>query len=286
MKKKNLMVLLLVITLVISMMPIAASAATKWTARQEQAHAIADQARSMGYCEESAAIKVMQDIFAWESGDKSVNDSYYYSGRTKQFYKLNVECGTVINEDGSYFDGTYFWYLDSKSGYYYRFDKNGKKITGEKATRISGGVGDVYDGHYLWNGVITGVDKYINTGDAEKVAKFIMSYSYMTNKTTTQKAELAWLILNCQDGGTLQGALDKFEDYNSKADLTTAEGKDALAIAKDVLFRAYVEGRTDKNVGRVLPEKYVWMWYDGTVLYLRSERNGANWDHNIKSPYK
>ncbi|MBR0242632.1 hypothetical protein IJQ51_01635 [Candidatus Saccharibacteria bacterium] len=279
-KKTRFIALALVAVLVLALTPVVANAASNWTKRQEQAHALADGARAMGYGEDSAAIKVMQDIFALEEGDTSVTDSYYYSGRTKQYYKLNVASGT-INSDGSYFDGTYFWYLNENTGYYYRFDKWGNRITGEKAKNY-----ETYAGKKLWAGIITDVDNYVSTSEAQTVARFILSYANLTDGSVEQRAELAWCLLNCKGGGDMSTALKKFEDYDKDADLTTATGKEALQIAKDVLFRKYVETySSNKNVGRVLPKTHSWMWIQDGKVYLRPSKDGANWDHSLASPY-
>ena len=279
--KKTLAFALALIMAVSLFAPVMASAATGWTKRQEQAHALADAAREMGYSEDSAPIKIMQDVFALEGGDTSVNDSYYYSGRTKQYYKLNVTNGTV-NPDGSYFDGTYFWYLNESTGYYYRFNKNGTRITGEKAKNY-----ESYAGEKLWNGLITDVStSYVSKSNAEIGARFILSYANMTDGSVEQKAELVWCLLNCKGDGTMSSTLKKFGDYNDKADLTTAAGKEALSIAKDVLFRYYAESHSsNKNVGRVLPKNYSWMWIQDGKVYLRASEHGANWDHSLASPY-
>lgn len=282
MKKKSIrfLALALIAVLVLALTPVMAQAASNWTKRQEQAHNLADGARAMGYGEDSAAVKVMQDIFALEEGDTSVADSYYYSGRTKQYYKLNVASGTV-NPDGSYFDGTYFWYLNESTGYYYRFDKWGNRITGEKAKNY-----ESYAGKKLWNGIITDVDNYVNSTDAKTVAKFILSYAPLTDGSVRERAELAWCLLNCKGDGTMSTALKKFEDYNDNLSLDTAEGKEALQIAKDVLFRKYVETySSNKNVGRVLPKNYSWMWIQDGKVWLRPSKDGTNWDHSLASPY-
>lgn len=279
-KKTRFIALALIVVLVLALTPAVAQAASNWTKRQEQAHALADGARAMGYGEDSAAIKVMQDIFALEEGDTSVADSYYYSGRTKQYYKLTVSSGTV-NPDGSYFDGTYFWYLNENTGYYYRFDKWGNRITGEKAKNY-----ETYAGKKLWNGIITDVDNYVNSTDAKTVAKFILSYASLTDGSVRERAELAWCLLNCKGDGTMSTALKKFEDYNDNLSLDTAEGKEALQIAKDVLFRKYVETySSNKNVGRVLPKNYSWMWIQDGKVSLRPSKDGTNWDHSLASPY-
>lgn len=278
---KKIIVIILAVAMLLSL-PIAAHAAG-WTKRQEQAHNLADDARDMGFSEDSAAIKIMQDIFAYESGDDSVQDSYYYSGRTKQSYKLIV---TNANPDGGYFDGEYLWYLDENSGYYYRYDKSGKKITGEKAKQY-----ESFAGKKLWDGIITDVDSYINSNDAKSLAQFILSYADLTDGSVRQRAELAWCLLNYKGDKSMDEALDGFEDYK-ELDVTTAKGKEALRIAKDVLFRKYVEsygyyyGGGNRDVGRVLPEGYSWMWIQGKEVSLRASMHGANWDHSSPSPYK
>lgn len=279
-KQTRFAALALVIVLVLALTPIVANAASNWTKRQEQAHALADSARAMGYGEDSAAVKIMQDIFALEGGDTSVQDSYYYSSRTGQYYKLTVSSGTV-NADGSYFDGTYFWYLNENTGYYYRFDKWGNRITGERAKNW-----ESYAGRKLWAGLITDTSYYVNTSESETVAKFILSYASLTDGSIRERAELAWCLLNCKGDGDMSTALKKFEDYDKNADLTTAAGKEALNIAKDVLFRRYVERYGSiTNVGRVLPKNYSWMWIQDGKVYLRPSKDGTNWDHSLASPY-
>lgn len=279
-KRTRFIALALAAVLLLAVTPVVANAASNWTKRQEQAHDHAEAARNMGFSDNSAAVVVWQDVFALEGGDTSVQDSYYYSARTKQYYKLTVASGAV-NSDGSYFDGTYFWYLNENTGYYYRFDKWGNRITGEKAKNW-----EAYAGRKLWDGIITDTSWYVSTSEAETVAKFILSYANLTDGSVEQRAELAWCLLNCKGDGNMDNALKKYSRYNKNADLTTAAGKEALNIAKDVLFRRYVEkyGSTS-NVGRVLPKGYTWMWIQDEKIYLRSSENGENWNHSLASPY-
>lgn len=279
-KKRSILTMVLVAILITALVaPVAANAATNWTTkRQKQVNTIISTLRDMGYGENSAAVRAMQDVLALEGGDTSAINSYYYSGINKDYYLFNVADETVVNSDGSYFDGTYFWYLDNSTGYYYRYDKCGNRITGSRAT--------TWDGHNLWNGIITGTEYCYTTEEAETVAKFILSYADLTDGSVRERAELAWCLLNCKGDGDMAKALKKFEDYNKYASLTTKKGKKALSIAKDVLYRHYIEKYTDiTSVGRVLPKKYSWMWIQDGKVYLRKSKKGANWDHSSASPY-
>ena len=272
---KKTIVFILAIVLAVGILATGALAAT-WTSRQEKAHELADGARELGYGDDSPAVVVMQDIWWLEHGS-DFEGSYYYSARTGRYYTLTPSEGR--GADGSYFDGEYQWYLDEESGYYYRYDRNGRCVWGERARYY-----EEYKEHKLWFGLVTDVDKYVDSSEAEQIARFILSYTDGT-ESTRFKAELAWCLLNCKGGGTMKKALDKFEDYNSKLKLDTDRGKEALAIAKDVLFRLAAENSGVVASGRVLPKDYSWMWeYDGGI-YFRQSRNGENWDHSSDSPY-
>ena len=275
---------ILVLLLIAVLLTGVAAAATGWTYRQEQAHAIADSARAMGYGEDTPVIKIMQDIFALESGDTTVYGSYYYSARTGQTYKfedLYGAYGPHYNADGSYYDGQYLWYLNQSTGYYYRYDENGRKVNGEKATKYG-----AYANRNLWNGLITDVGSYVSNSDADTVAKFILSYADRTDGSIRERAEIAWCLLNSKGTNTFAAALRNFEDYNAYADLTTPAGREALAIAKDVLFRYKAETSGNvANSGRVLPKDYTYMWLENYKIYFRTTAYGTNWNHSSASPY-
>lgn len=280
-KRSSILIILVAILITALATPVVANAATNWTTkRQEQVNTIISTLRDMGYGENSAAVRAMQDVLALEGGDTSAINSYYYSGVNKDYYFLNVADKTVVNPDGSYFDGTYFWYLDNSTGYYYRYDKWGNRITGAKSNY------NVWGGRNLWNGIITGTEYCYTTQEAETVAKFILSYADLTDGSVRERAELAWCLLNCKGDGDMAKTIKKFEDYNKYASLTTEKGKEALSIAKDVLYRHYIEKYADiVSVGRVLPKKYSWMWIQDGKVYLRKSKDGANWDHSSASPY-
>lgn len=257
-KMRKIAVLTMIAILVIAAIP--ASAATKKSktkTKKQKVEQVVKDVKDLGFKENDTVTKIIKDL-------------------------LNGKIATEPGGD-TYYDGEYFWYLGS-TGYYFRFDKYGYKTYQVEKDKSQ----EIFAQKKLWDGIITGVDSYVDKEDAEIVARFILSYKDLTNGSTRQQAELAWcLINNCCDGTyDFMEALKSFEDYDYKADLTTKAGKKALKIAKDVLFRRYVEKHSSTTkVGRVLPSNYSWMWIQGGKVYLRASKNGKNWNHSSESPY-
>ena len=106
-------------------------------------------------------------------------------------------------------------------------------------------------------------------------------------KSDTEKACVAWTILNRVDAG-----------YGSIIEVATAENQFAYAqidhipdeiytIAADVVVRWSCERSGTTDVGRVLPEDYLWFFGDGTHNYFRNEyKSKSYWDYSLESPYK
>ena len=255
-KMRKIAVLTMIAILVIASIPAAAATKSKTkTKKQKKVEKVVNAVKDLGFKENSTETKIIKKLLE----------------------------GKIATEPGgdTYFDGEYFWYLGT-TGYYFRFDKFGNKTYQTEKSKTQ----ETYAQKKLWDGIITDVDSYVSSSEAKKVGKFILSYESLTSGSTRQKAELAWCLINCKGDGDLSDALKLFEDYDDDADLTTKAGKKALAIAKDVLFRHYVEKRSSStNVGRVLPKGYSWMWIQGGKVYLRASKNGKNWNHSSESPY-
>lgn len=111
-------------------------------------------------------------------------------------------------------------------------------------------------------------------------------------KSTTEKAAVAWCILNRVDGkgyacgGDIEYVLTfpgQFVGYNEDNPVT-AECK---KIAADVLTRWAVEKAGAEDAGRVLPKQYIYFTGDGKHNYFTDEWKGGNtWDWSLPSPYE
>ena len=111
-------------------------------------------------------------------------------------------------------------------------------------------------------------------------------------KSTTEKAAVAWCILNRVDsegyacGGDIEYVLTfpgQFAGYNENNPVT-AECKE---IAADVLTRWAVEKAGAEDAGRVLPKQYIYFTGDGEHNHFTDEWKGGNtWDWSLPSPYE
>lgn len=111
-------------------------------------------------------------------------------------------------------------------------------------------------------------------------------------KSTTEKAAVAWCILNRVDskgyacGGDIEYVLTypgQFVGYNEDNPVTT----ECKEIAADVLTRWAAEKAGAENAGRVLPKQYIYFTGDGKHNYFTDEWKGGNtWDWSLPSPYE
>lgn len=111
-------------------------------------------------------------------------------------------------------------------------------------------------------------------------------------KSTTEKAAVAWCILNRVDsegyacGGDIEHVLTfpgQFVGYNEDNPLTD----ECKKIAADVLTRWAAEKAGVKGAGRVLPKQYIYFTGDGEHNYFTDEWKGGNtWDWSLPSPYE
>lgn len=106
-------------------------------------------------------------------------------------------------------------------------------------------------------------------------------------KSDTEKACVAWTILNRVDAG-----------YGSIIEVASSTGQfayypvkhipdDIYTLAADVILRWTEEKNGEENVGRVLPSEYMWFFGDGERNYFRDSFKGNRyWDYSLDSPYK
>lgn len=270
-------------------------AANNWTVKQELAHQLADLARSMGFPEDSGVIKMMQDIFAAESGEK-ITGSYYYSARTGKTYAVSNSSGggysgsnIVYFDDGSLWDGTEHWYYNKSSDYYYYYNSTGGKVRGTPnwnanpapaptpapASKNKTGYNYSYKNIDLYAGRIFNVQSYVTKSDAEYLARYILSLAQ--NYDLKEWAACGWLTLNIKGARSFSEIAKYIPHYNSGIDLTTDKGKDALNLAYELLFRRQAESAGYTYVGRILPSNYCYYWIEEGKIYFRTSTNGANY---------
>lgn len=130
-----------------------------------------------------------------------------------------------------------------------------------------------------------------NEAEVEMLAKTIWGEARGV-KSTTEKAAVAWCILNRVDnkgyacGGDIEYVLTfpgQFVGYNEDNPVT-AECK---KIAADVLTRWAAEKAGVEDAGRVLPKQYIYFTGDGKHNHFTDEWKGGNtWDWSLPSPYE
>lgn len=107
--------------------------------------------------------------------------------------------------------------------------------------------------------------------------------------STARQAAVAWCALNRLDAGafgdTLAEVLSK--PYQFAYDPASPVTDEFLALADDVLYRWYLEKTGVEDVGRTLPEDYLFFEGDGLENHFRKEyeKTGDTWDWSLPDPY-
>ena len=106
---------------------------------------------------------------------------------------------------------------------------------------------------------------------------------------TSQKAAVAWCILNRYDRGgyasiaAVCSAPNQFHGYWNIIN----PRQDMIDLAIDVLERWSAEQQGCVYVGRTLPEDYLYFWGDGKYNYFRvGYRDQYYWDWSYPDPYE
>jgi len=141
----------------------------------------------------------------------------------------------------------------------------------------------------LWNE--TSYIQYYTNDDAILLAKTMFGEARGIN-SETELACIAWTILNRVDAGygsigQVVTAKKQFAYYSSNPTVNDY-GIDLLALSYDVLTRWNNEKNGIVDVGRVLPNSY--LWYNGNRAgshnYFYNVYNGrVKWDYSLISPY-
>ena len=102
-----------------------------------------------------------------------------------------------------------------------------------------------------------------------------------------EQAAVAWCVLNRVDasGKTIEEIVTApYQFYGFRKFGEVPE--EFLQLAEDVLLRWRIEKRGGEDVGRVLPEDYLFFIGDGEHNYFSKEWQATDyWDWSLKSPY-
>lgn len=136
----------------------------------------------------------------------------------------------------------------------------------------------------------SGYTKRYTATDAVMVAR-VMYLEARGIRSKTEIACVGWTILNRVDAGmgSIQAVItapNQFA-YRPSAPTTSDYGYDLVALATDVLDRWSREKAGEGNVGRVLPQGYLWYAGDGSHNYFRNQyKGGTRWTYSLSSPYE
>lgn len=107
--------------------------------------------------------------------------------------------------------------------------------------------------------------------------------------STARQAAVAWCALNRLDAGTFGDTLAEVlsKPYQFAYDPASPVTDEFLALADDVLYRWYLEKTGVEDVGRTLPEDYLFFEGDGLENHFRKEyeKTGDTWDWSLPDPY-
>ena len=124
------------------------------------------------------------------------------------------------------------------------------------------------------------------TNEIEMLSKVI--YREARGLDATHRAAVVWCILNRVDhegyGDTIQSTLTSPNQFAYYPDTPVLDSH--TEIAKDVVTRWLIEHKGYSDVGRVLPQDYLFFTGDGQFNYFRQNFNSTTfWNWNIDSPY-
>ena len=126
----------------------------------------------------------------------------------------------------------------------------------------------------------------INQSDVELIAKTV--YGEARGCTVEEQSAVVWCILNRVDAG--YGTIEKvitapYQFTGYRADNPVKAEFTELAV--DVLLRWHMEKYAIGEVGRTLPDEYLWFHGDGKYNYFRNKYSGdyITWDWECINPY-
>ena len=139
------------------------------------------------------------------------------------------------------------------------------------------------------------ITEKVYTTNREEEAVVIAKIMYREARgiaSITEQACVAWTILNRVDASgksiiEIATAPNQFawDPYSPTVD---DQGRDLIALAKDIIGRWEAEKNGETDVGRVLPSTYKYFGGSNGHNWFREnyEFNGEYWDYSLKSPYE
>lgn len=107
-------------------------------------------------------------------------------------------------------------------------------------------------------------------------------------KDKAEQAAVAWCVLNRVDdsGKTIEEVVTEPSQFVGFYRVTGEVPESFLELAEDVLLRWHLEKTGAEDVGRVLPEDYLFFIGDGARNHFSKEWQAPDfWDWTLKSPY-
>lgn len=130
------------------------------------------------------------------------------------------------------------------------------------------------------------VEITINQSDVNLIAKTV--YGEARGCSIVEQSAVVWCILNRVDAGygTIEEVITAKYQFTGYNENNPVEGE-FVELAIDVLLRWQAEKYCIGDVGRTLPDDYLWFHGDGKQNHFRNAYSGDYdiWDWNCLNPY-
>lgn len=171
-----------------------------------------------------------------------------------------------------------------KVGVEYIGDFSGEAFTITDSGENDWSNSDVYSGDTIY---YVPVSEYYTDNDAVDIAK-VLYRECRGVPSVTEQACVAWTILNRVDNNNASIHDVVSSPHQFAFSENTPVDETLLNLAYDVLERWNSEKNGETNVGRVLPESYLWFEGHSGHNYFRNRYDGdfTVWSYSLESPYE
>ena len=131
---------------------------------------------------------------------------------------------------------------------------------------------------------------FLNDHYADAVAMAGVMYAEARGLDKREQSMVAWCILNRLDSGrfgsTLNSVIWAKSQFAHSTRTTSDNGTDLVWLAQDVLTRYWKEKNGEKNVGRTLPQGYLFYYGNGRHNLFRTSNSGnGSYNFGLEDPY-
>lgn len=130
--------------------------------------------------------------------------------------------------------------------------------------------------------------EYRHTEEEIEIVAKILYRECRGIKSKTEQACVVWTMCNRVDAGyadTIKAVATAEDQYAWYPD--TPVWDELYELAEDVLVRWSKESAGYEDVGRVLPNDYLWFSGDGKHNNFRNQyKGGTRWDYSLETPYE